>query len=88
MMHKLVDRYGPERLGCHFHDTRAMGLANVYAALQAGVRQFDASAGGWGLSFAPGAKGNVATEDVVMLCESIGYDTGSICPSCLRLSRS
>ena len=48
MMHKLVDRYGSERLGCHFHDTRAMGLANVYAALQAGVRQFDASAGGAG----------------------------------------
>lgn len=77
MMHKLVDRYGPERLGCHFHDTRAMGLANVYAALQAGVRQFDASAGGLGgCPFAPGAKGNVATEDVVMLCESVGYDTG------------
>ena len=77
MMHKLVNRYGPERLGCHFHDTRAMGLANVYAALQAGVRQFDASAGGLGgCPFAPGAKGNVATEDVVMLCESIGFDTG------------
>ena len=58
MMHKLVDRYGPERLGCHFHDTRAMGLANVYAALQAGVRQFDASAGGLGgCPFAPALKG-------------------------------
>ena len=89
MMHKLVDRYGPERLGCHFHDTRAMGLANVYAALQAGVRQFDASAGGLGgCPFAPGAKGNVATEDVVMLCESMVTIPGSICPSCLRPSRS
>ncbi|MGB0623794.1 MAG: hydroxymethylglutaryl-CoA lyase [Luminiphilus sp.] len=85
MMHKLVDRYGPERLGCHFHDTRAMGLANVYAALQAGVRQFDASAGGLGgCPFAPGAKGNVATEDVVMLCESIGYDTGLDMPKLLE----
>ena len=85
MMHKLVDRYGPERLGCHFHDTRAMGLANVYAALQAGVRQFDASAGGLGgCPFAPGAKGNVATEDVVMLCESIGYDTGLNMPKLLE----
>ena len=84
MMYKLVDRYGPERLGCHFHDTRAMGLANVYAALQAGVRQFDASAGGLGgCPFAPGAKGNVATEDVVMLCESIGYDTGLDMPKLL-----
>ena len=85
MMQKLVDRYGPERLGCHFHDTRAMGLANVYAALQAGVRQFDASAGGLGgCPFAPGAKGNVATEDVVMLCESIGYDTGLDMPKLLE----
>ena len=85
MMHKLVDRYGPERLGCHFHDTRAMGLANVYAALQAGVRQFDASAGGLGgCPFAPGAKGNVATEDVVMLCQSIGYDTGLNMPKLLE----
>ena len=85
MMHKLVDRYGPERLGCHFHDTRAMGLANVYAALQAGVRQFDASAGGLGgCPFAPGAKGNVATEDVAMLCESIGYDTGLDMPKLLE----
>ena len=85
MMHKLVDRYGPERLGCHFHDTRAMGLANVYAALQAGVRQFDASAGGLGgCPFAPGARGNVATEDVVMLCESIGYDTGLDMPKLLE----
>ena len=85
MMHKLVDRYGPERFGCHFHDTRAMGLANVYAALQAGVRQFDASAGGLGgCPFAPGAKGNVATEDVVMLCESIGYDTGLDMPKLLE----
>ena len=85
MMHKLVDRYGPERLGCHFHDTRAMGLANVYAALQAGVRHFDASAGGLGgCPFAPGAKGNVATEDVVMLCQSIGYDTGLNMPKLLE----
>ena len=85
MMHKLVDRYGAERLGCHFHDTRAMGLANVYAALQAGVRQFDASAGGLGgCPFAPGAKGNVATEDVVMLCESIGYETGLDVPKLLE----
>ena len=84
MMHKLVDRYGPERLGCHFHDTRAMGLANVYAALQAGIRHFDASAGGLGgCPFAPGAKGNVATEDVVMLCESIGYETGLDMPKLL-----
>jgi hydroxymethylglutaryl-CoA lyase len=84
MMQKLVDRYGPELLGCHFHDTRAMGLANVYAALLAGVRQFDASTGGLGgCPFAPGAKGNVATEDVAMLCESIGYTTNLNMPKLL-----
>ena len=85
MMQKLVDRYGPDRLGCHFHDTRAMGLANVYAALLAGVRQFDASAGGLGVArLPPGAKGNVATEDVVMLCESMGYHTGLSMPKLLQ----
>ena len=84
MMQKLVDRYGPELLGGHFHDTRAMGLANVYAALLAGVRQFDASTGGLGgCPFAPGAKGNVATEDVAMLCESIGYTTNLNMPKLL-----
>ena len=61
-----------------------MGLANVYAALQEGVRQFDASAEGLGgCPFAPGAKGNVATEDVVMLCESMGYQTGVDMPTLL-----
>lgn len=84
MMQKLIERYGPDHLGCHFHDTRAMGLANVYAALQAGVRQFDASAGGLGgCPFAPGAKGNVATEDVVMMCQAMGYDTGVQMPALL-----
>ena len=69
MMTELVAQFGVEALGCHFHDTRAMGLANVFAALDAGIRQFDSSAGGLGgCPFAPGAKGNVATEDVVMLC--------------------
>ena len=84
MMQKLIERYGPDHLGCHFHDTRAMGLANVYAALQAGIRQFDASAGGLGgCPFAPGAKGNVATEDVVMMCQAMGYDTGVQIPALL-----
>lgn len=77
LMSPLVAEFGPERLGCHFHDTRAMGLANVYAALEAGITQFDSSAGGLGgCPFAPGAKGNVATEDVVLLCESMGLRTG------------
>ena len=64
----LVRDHGVERLGCHFHDTRAMGLANVFAAAESGIRRFDASiAGLGGCPFAPGASGNVATEDVVMM---------------------
>jgi hydroxymethylglutaryl-CoA lyase len=74
---RLVDAHGADRLGGHFHDTRAMGLANVYASVESGVRKFDASiAGLGGCPFAPGASGNVATEDVVMMLEQMGFDTG------------
>lgn len=74
---ELTDRFGPERFSCHFHDTRGMGVANVYAAVQAGIRKFDASIGGLGgCPFAPGATGNVATEDVVLMLQQMGYDTG------------
>jgi hydroxymethylglutaryl-CoA lyase len=77
LMDQLVKQYGSDVFSCHFHDTRAMGLANVYAALAAGIRRFDASiAGLGGCPFAPGASGNVATEDVVMMCEQMGYKTG------------
>ncbi|GAB5452211.1 MAG: hydroxymethylglutaryl-CoA lyase [Halioglobus sp.] len=77
LMGRLVSELSAEKIGCHFHDTRAMGLANVYAALEAGIRRFDASIGGMGgCPFAPGASGNVATEDVVMMVEQMGYSTG------------
>lgn len=68
---------GP-RLGCgHFHDTRGLGQANVYAAWQAGIRRFDACVGGiGGCPHAPGASGNVATEDVAYLFASMGVPTG------------
>ena len=66
------------RLGCaHFHDTRGLGLANVYAAWQQGARRFDAClAGIGGCPHAPGASGNVATEDVVYMLEGAGVHTG------------
>jgi hydroxymethylglutaryl-CoA lyase len=64
-------------VACHFHDTRGLGLANVTAALDARVRRFDASLGGLGgCPFAPGATGNINTEDCVFLLESLGYETG------------
>jgi len=73
----LVQKHGFDILGCHFHDTRGLGVANVYAALQAGIRRFDSSiAGLGGCPFAPGASGNVATEDVVLLCKQMGFATG------------
>jgi hydroxymethylglutaryl-CoA lyase len=67
-----------ERLACgHFHDTRGLGMANVYAAWQAGVRRFDGCVGGiGGCPHAPGASGNVATEDLAWLFASMGVSTG------------
>lgn len=67
-----------DKLACgHFHDTRGMGMANVYAAWQAGVTRFDAClAGIGGCPHAPGASGNVATEDVAFMLASMGVQTG------------
>ena len=64
-------------LTLHFHNTRGMGLANVLAAIDAGADRFDASLGGiGGCPYAPGATGNVCTEEVVHALELMGYDTG------------
>ncbi len=67
-----------ERLCCgHFHDTRGLGMANVFAAWQVGIARFDACLGGiGGCPHAPGASGNVATEDLVYLFASMGVATG------------
>lgn len=66
-----------EAVGLHFHDTRGAGLANVLAALERGARRFDASVGGLGgCPFAPGASGNIATEDLVHMLHDMGVDTG------------
>jgi len=64
-------------VGAHFHDTRGLGLANVFAALEAGVREFDACLGGLGgCPYAPGASGNIVTEDLVFMLEAMGLKTG------------
>jgi len=66
-----------DHVGLHLHDTRGTGLANAYAALQRGVSRFDASIGGLGgCPYAPGASGNIATEDLVHMVEDLGIDTG------------
>jgi hydroxymethylglutaryl-CoA lyase len=64
-------------VGLHFHNTRGTGLANVYAALQLGVDDFDAAIGGLGgCPYAPGASGNIATEELVHMLEDMGVATG------------
>jgi len=76
-MSAVVRAVAPLPVAAHFHDTRGLGLANVAAALDAGVRAFDASLGGLGgCPFAPGATGNIDTEDTVFMLEAMGLDTG------------
>ncbi len=66
-----------DQFGLHFHDTRGTALANIMAGLQLGVHEYDSSAGGLGgCPFAPGATGNVATEDVLYLLDGMGIETG------------
>ena len=77
-----------ERVAFHFHDTRGTALANVSAALRAGVRCFDSSAGGTGgCPYAPGAAGNLATEDLVYLLDAEGWDTGVSLDGVLEAAR-
>ncbi len=72
----------------HFHNTRGMGLANVLAAIDAGADRFDASLGGLGgCPYAPGASGNVCSEEVVHALELMGYDTGVDLPALLAAAR-
>lgn len=72
----------------HFHNTRGLGIANILAGMDAGFTQFDSAfAGVGGCPFVPGAAGNVATEDVVHLCEGIGVQTGIDLDQMLEVSR-
>jgi hydroxymethylglutaryl-CoA lyase len=77
LFRRLQSEFGDKAGGAHFHNTRGQGLANVVAALDAGVTTIDASqAGLGGCPYAPGATGNIVTEDLVFLLEAMGYDTG------------
>ena len=77
LLNHVVPRVPVSKLALHFHDTRGTALVNVYAGLEAGVAVFDASAGGLGgCPYAPGATGNLATEDLVYLLDGLGIDTG------------
>jgi hydroxymethylglutaryl-CoA lyase len=73
----LLDLFPAQRLAVHFHDTRGTALANVLAALELGIATVDASAGGLGgCPYAPGAAGNLATEDLLYMLHGMGIETG------------
>ncbi|WP_415392517.1 hydroxymethylglutaryl-CoA lyase [Paracoccus sp. SJTW-4] len=88
MLPPIIDIAAGRRVICHFHDTRGLGLANVAAALETGVRAFDSSlAGLGGCPFAPGATGNINTEDTAFMLESMGFATGIDIGALLELRR-
>ena len=77
LLHRLREDIAPERVAMHMHDTRGTALANVLIGLEMGIRDFDASVGGMGgCPYAPGAAGNLATEDLVYMLEGMGLRTG------------
>jgi len=81
VLERVLERMPVERLALHFHDTRGTALANVLAALPFGVVTFDASAGGLGgCPYAPGAAGNLATDDLIYMLNGMGVETGVSLP--------
>jgi hydroxymethylglutaryl-CoA lyase len=77
MVHRLAQDVPLSKLGLHLHDTRGTALANVLAGLECGITTFDSAFGGLGgCPYAPGAAGNLATEDLVYMLNSMGYDSG------------
>ncbi|MGE7994012.1 hydroxymethylglutaryl-CoA lyase [Pseudomonas sp. NPDC089554] len=89
LVRRVLTRMSANALTLHFHNTRGLGLCNVLAAYEAGARRFDASLGGLGgCPFAPGASGNICTEDLVNLCDEVGIPTGIDLAHLLQLSRT
>lgn len=77
MAQALQRKFDSTQLTLHFHNTRGMGLANVLAAVQAGITRFDGSLGGLGgCPYAPGASGNICSEDAIHMLDAMGYETG------------
>lgn len=78
-IYAVRDKWPDKDIILHLHDTRGLGLANVYAALQEGVNEFESAIGGLGgcpFAAVKGAAGNIATEDLVLMCEEMGIETG------------
>lgn len=88
MAEALQKHFSGLQLTLHFHNTRGMGLANVLAAAQSGIVRFDGSLGGLGgCPYAPGASGNVTSEDAIHMLGAMGYDTGINLPQLLAVAR-
>ena len=88
-MSESMQKLFPEmQVTMHFHNTRGMGLANVLAAVQSGITRFDGSLGGLGgCPYAPGASGNISSEDAIHMLDAMGYDTGMNISSLLAIAR-
>ena len=88
MVEALQQRFEQLQLTFHFHNTRGMGLANVLAAAQGGITRFDGSLGGLGgCPYAPGASGNICSEDAIHMLDAMGYDTGIDLTKLLAVAR-
>ena len=88
MVEALQQRFQKLQLTLHFHNTRGMGLANVLAAVQGGITRFDGSLGGLGgCPYAPGASGNICSEDAIHMLDAMGYDTGLDMAKLLAVAR-
>jgi len=88
VLRALIAHVGVDKLSLHMHDTYGMGLANIYVALEEGVTMLDAALGGMGgCPFVPGAKGNIATEDLVNMCEKMGVKTGYQLPALVSAAK-
>ncbi len=87
LVRAVRDEVGLDKIALHLHDTRGTALANIAVALDEGVRSFDSSAGGLGgCPYAPGASGNVATEDLVYMLQGMGVDSGVDLKALVRAS--
>ena len=88
LQQRFANQADAPQLTLHFHNTRGMGLANVLAAVQSGIQRLDGSLGGLGgCPYAPGASGNISSEDAIHMLDAMGYDTGIDLTALLAVAR-
>ena len=88
ILRAVIPQIGVDNISVHFHDTRGMGMANAYTAMEEGITRFESSLGAMGgCPYIPGAKGNIATEDLVWMAHEMGVQTGMDLQQTVALSR-